>query len=86
MARKRAKGEGTIRKRADGLWEARLPVPGGTPKSFYGKTQAEAVEKRAEAKRALDDGYSLDSGKQTVGEYLERWLEGPLSSSVSPKT
>lgn len=73
MAKKRAKGEGTIRKRADGLWEARLSVPGRrTPKSFYGKTQAEAVKKRAEAKRALEDGYSLDSRNQTVGEYLER--------------
>jgi hypothetical protein len=44
MARKkRASGEGTIRKRPNGLWEARLSVPGQyKTKSFYGKTQADA--------------------------------------------
>ncbi len=79
---KRASGEGTIRKRPDGLWEARLSVPGRKPKSFYGKTQAEALRKRAEAKRALEDGLSFDSREQTVGHYLERWLDGPLKQTV----
>jgi hypothetical protein len=47
MTRKRANGEGTIRKRPNGLWEARLSTPGHyRAKSFYGKTQAEARRKR----------------------------------------
>ena len=80
--KKRASGEGTVRKRPDGLWEARLSTPGHRPKSFYGKTQAEALSKRAEAKKALEDGLSFDSREQTVEQYLERWLDGPLKQSV----
>lgn len=85
--KKRADGEGSIRKRPNGTWEARLSIPGQyKTKSFYGKTQAEARRKRAEAEKALEDGHPLDSQKQTVGEYLEGWLEGPLKTSVAPKT
>ena len=87
MARKRAKGEGTIRKRTDGLWEARLSVPGRrTPKSFYGKTQAEALRKREEAKAQVDRGIDFDAGRLTLGEYMERWLSGPLKQSVWART
>jgi integrase len=88
MARKkRASGEGTIRKRPNGLWEARLSISGQyRTKSFYGKTQAEAHRKREEARKALEAGHSLDSQRQTVGEYLEGWIEGPLNGSVAPKT
>ena len=72
MARKRAKGEGTIRKRTDGLWEARLSVPGRrTPKSFYGKTQAEALRKRDEAKAQVDRGIE----RSLVGECNETVVE-----------
>ncbi len=85
--KKRADGEGSIRKRPNGTWEARLSIPGQyKTKSFYGKTQAEARRKRAEAEKALEAGHPLDSQKQTVGEYLEGWLEGPLKTSVAPKT
>src|SRR5215217_2680824 len=88
MARKkRASGEGTIRKRPNGLWEARLSISGQyRTKSFYGKTQADARRKREEARKALDAGHSLDSQRQTVGEYLQGWIDGPLKGSVAPKT
>ena len=88
MARKkRASGEGTIRKLPNGLWEARLSISGQyRTKSFYGKTQAEARRKREEARKTLGAGHSLDSQRQTVGEYLEGWIEGPLKGSVAPKT
>jgi integrase len=87
MARKkRAKGEGTIRKRSDGLWEARLSIPGRNPKSFYGKTQAEALRKRDEAKAGLGGGLDFDPDRLTLGEYMERWLEGPLKRSVATST
>jgi hypothetical protein len=86
-SKKRASGEGTIRKRSNGLWEARLSIPGQyKTKSFYGKTQADARRKREEARKALEAGHSLDSQRQTVGEYLEGWIEGPLKGSVAPKT
>ena len=50
MAKKRANGEGSIRKRKDGRWEGRYTA-GHTPegKAIYlnvlGKTQTEVVEK-----------------------------------------
>ena len=50
MARKRANGEGNIRKRSNGTWEARItvgvnPETGKTiSKSIYGKTQKEVRE------------------------------------------
>ena len=84
--RKRASGEGTIRKRADGLWEVRLSITGRSPKSFYGKTQAEALRKRDEAKGRLADGFDFDADRLTLGEYMERWLEGPLKRSVATST
>lgn len=49
--RRRAKGEGTVRERSDGLWEAREPpedVPfGEKPRSFYGKSKSEAAASSA---------------------------------------
>lgn len=50
--RKAANGEGGLYHRKDGLWEARITIgrDSGTgkliQKSFYGKTQAEARQKR----------------------------------------
>ena len=53
MARKRANGEGSIRKRSNGTWEARI-ITGVDPKSgkmisksLYGKTQKDVREKMA---------------------------------------
>jgi integrase len=87
MARKRGNGEGTIRKRPDGLWEARLSVPGRrAPKSFYGKTQAEALKRRDEAKAQLNNGIDFDADRLTLGEYMERWLGGPLKQAVWIRT
>ena len=55
MAKKRANGEGSIRKRKDGRWEGRYTA-GHDPetgkaivKNVLGKTQAEAKEKLKEA-------------------------------------
>ena len=55
MAKKRANGEGNIRKRKDGRWEGRYtaghdPVTGKQIfKNVLGKTQAEVKEKLAKA-------------------------------------
>src|ERR671916_2883929 len=88
--RRRAKGEGTVRERSDGLWEAREPpevVPfGEKPRSFYGKSKAEAVRRLREAMRDREQGYSADIDRLTIGRYLEDWVEGPLRESVSEKT
>ena len=61
MAKKRANGEGSIRKRSDGRWEGRYTA-GYDPetgkritKNVLGKTQAEVKEKLS---KAIEDGYT----------------------------
>ena len=63
MAKKRANGEGSIRKRADGRWEGRYTAgyhpETGTRiiKNVLGKTQAECT---AKLKKAIEESQALD--------------------------
>jgi|DewCreStandDraft_2_1066082.scaffolds.fasta_scaffold00007_366 integrase len=85
--RKRGNGEGSIRQRTqDGLWEARITLPNGVRKSFYGRTRAEVVKKLTAAKRTLDQGLPITTGRNTVGDFLKRWLEEVARPSVRPST
>ena len=72
MARKRANGEGTIRKRADGSWEARYMVD-GKRHSIYGRTQAEARTKLAEVSVTIDHGDYREDSALTLGQWLTMW-------------
>ena len=81
MAKKRANGEGNIRKRSDGRWEGRYTA-GYHPdtgkriiKNVLGRTQAEV---KAKLKKAIEEAGSLDvakAGKYTVAEWLRLWFE-----------
>ena len=66
MPKRRANGEGNIRKRKDGRWEGRYTV-GHDPetgkaiiKNVLGKTQAEVKEK---LKKAIEENVGIDYGK-----------------------
>ena len=66
MARRRANGEGSIRKRSDGSWEGRITIgydPFGKQvmKSVYGRTQRDVKEKL----ERLKDDLEGKSSKQT---------------------
>ena len=90
--KKNASGAGTIRKRADGRWEARFttgfdPVSGKqVQKSIYGKTQKEVREQLAQVTTELDSGTYIEPVKDTVGEWLDTWLETYVRYSVKPYT
>ena len=81
MPKRRANGEGNIRKRKDGRWEGRYTV-GHDPetgkaiiKNVLGKTQAAVKEK---LKKALEENVGIDYGRAktyTVGNWLEVWYE-----------
>lgn len=71
---KRANGEGNIKHRKDGTWEAHLIV-NGKRRSVYGKTQAEVVQKLKDLKSARDDGIDLDAAKMTVAQWLDIWMQ-----------
>ena len=92
MAKKRANGEGSIRKRKDGRWEGRYtaghdPVTGKTIyKNVLGRTQAEVKEK---LKRAIEDSAKLDMskvGQYTVGQWMDVWFENYAKIKVRPSS
>ena len=76
MAKKRANGEGNIRKRKDGRWEGRFtaghdPITGKQIfKNVLVKTQAKVKEK---LKKALEECKKVDNtraGKYTVAGWM----------------
>jgi integrase len=74
MAR-RGNNEGTISKRVDGRWEARVSLPNGKRKCFYGKTREEVRKQMQEALHDAQKGVLPADGRQTVKQYLEYWLD-----------
>ena len=81
MAKKRANGEGSIRKKPSGRWEGRYtqgidPVTGrAIQKSVSAKTQAECKEKLAKAIRE-NRGVPLNhTGDYTAAEWCRLWFE-----------
>jgi len=73
---KRGNGEGTIRQRTDGNWEARVALEGGKRKSFYGKTRHEVASKLAAATRDRDRGLHIATDeRQTVKSFATGWLD-----------
>ena len=92
MAKKRANGEGNIRKRKDGRWERRYTAgrdsETGKPiyKNVLGRTQAEAKSK---LKAAIEESKSLDvtkTGKYTVGAWMDEWFENYAKIKVRPSS
>jgi len=77
---KRLNGEGSIRKRPDGLWEQTIMV-GYTPqgkrkrKSFYGKTQKIVKDKVEEFKRQQALGVTIEPDIR-FSEWADKWYEG----------
>ncbi len=84
MAR-RANGEGTISQRRDGRWWARITLPDGRRKAFYGKTRQEVAQQLAQALHARHQGLPLASERQTVGQYLTWWLT-TAQPTLRPRT
>ena len=92
MGKKRANGEGSIRKRSDGRWEGRYTA-GYNPetgkritKNVLGKTQAEVKEKLA---KAIEESKKLDivrSDEYTIAEWLRLWYELYAKPNIHPTT
>lgn len=98
MAGRSAKGTGTIRKKTvtrNGkkyeYWEARY-TEGADPgtgkqvqRSITGKTQKEVAQKLKAATAAIDSGTYTAPSKQTLGQWLDVWIE-TYCGSVKPRT
>ena len=81
IPKRRANGEGNIRKRKDGRWEGRYtaghdPITGKQIfKNVLGKTQAEVKDKLNTALEELKRIDVIVSDQMTTGEWLDTWLE-----------
>ena len=86
---RRGRGEGTIFKRADGRWEARLDLGWRNGKrqrkSFLGRTRQAVARALAVAKVRADRGLPVPHDRQTVEQYLARWLL-TVRPNVRPRT
>ena len=90
MARKRNAGEGSIFQRSDGRWCAQLDLgwrDGKRVRSYiYGTTAQEGQDKLLKARSDLAAGLPVAVERQSVGQYLDRWLEDSVKPSVRPAT
>ena len=90
MAKRRANGEGNIRKRKDGRWEGRYTAGYDSEtgkrvtKNVLGRTQAEVKEK---LKSAIGDSQRLDiskAGNYTVATWVRTWYEVYAEPRIRP--
>ena len=93
MGKKRANGEGSIRKRSsDGRWEGRFVVDHhpDTGKAIYknvlGKTQAEVREKMKKAMEEMAGLQVYKAGQYTFGQWMDVWFENYATVKVRPSS
>lgn len=96
--RGRGAGEGSIFKRNDGRWAGTISLGWRdgrrVRKSYYGATQAEVIDKIAEAKANLKRGLPLDAPKTppptpdapTLGGFLADFLQNTVRLQVKPRS
>jgi integrase len=89
--RRRANGEGSVSRRADGRWVATISI--GRDKNgriqrraVYGRTQREAVAHLRKLQADLASGAPVTPDKTRLGEFLDRWLEDAARPCVAFNT
>src|SRR5687767_15326014 len=91
-AKRRGNHEGSITKRADGRWMARItierdPVTGKLRRlCLYGRTRQEVANQLARTLSDVGRGSLVAPHKLTLGEWLETWLKDYKEPSVPPVT
>lgn len=91
MAKKRGQNEGSIRKRKDGTWEARVTVgilANGKQnrKSLYGKTRQEVSAKMTDLLNNLQKGLITNPTEITLDEWLDYYMLEYKKRYVKPTT
>lgn len=89
--RRRADGEGTIYKRADGRWEGRLSLgkaPDGRRRRHvvYGRTRNDVVDALRRARNRVEDGEPPTDSSTTVADHLRWWADHVLPGTVRETT
>ena len=80
---RRSAGEGQIRRRPNGTWEARYVAADGHRRSLYRRTKREATDALRDALGQAQAGIVPVDRRLTTAAYLDAWLE---SLSVRPRT
>src|SRR5262245_59202842 len=88
---KRANGEGSVYQReSDGLWVAKVSIPGTLPTKYicrYRKTQKEALAKLQELQQQVRiNSVPIAPLRMTVAEYLDSWLADYVKGKLEPQT
>jgi integrase len=87
---KRAKSEGSVFRRADGRWVAKLSLGRDDRgkrlrKTVYGQTQSEALAKLDELRQQFKRGGKAIANKDSLAAFLKSWLES-VKLHNQPKT
>src|SRR5215472_2484301 len=90
MGKIRHRNEGSIFQRADGRWCAQLDLGWQSGrrarKYIYGATAQEVQDELLKARTDRAKGFPVESGRQTVEQFLRDWLENTARPSVRPAT
>ena len=89
--KRRPQGDGTIRKRSDGRWEARIIVGhknDGSPmyKSAFAKTQKSALKELHQLIDLYRDVDLTEESRMTLGEWMDKWLDEYMIFTVREST
>lgn len=90
MAKRRANGEGTVTKRADGRYQAAAYVyrPDGTRmrRFVYGKSREDVASKLTQIQEMTRQGIPAASSTMAFGDYLTYWLSAIAPQRLKPAT
>ena len=89
--KRRPQGDGTIRKRKDGRWEARIIVGhknDGSPmyKSAFAKTQKSALKELHKLIELYRDIDLTEESRMTLGEWMDKWLDEYMIFAIREST
>ncbi len=89
--KRRPQGDGTIRKRSDGRWEARIIIGhknDGTPmyKSAFAKTQKSALKQLHQLIELYRDVDLTEDCRMTLGEWMDKWLDEYMIFTIREST
>ena len=89
-SKRRGAGEGLIRLRKDGRWEARISLGWEAGKrltrSYFGASMPVVQDKLLKARTDHSAGLPVKVEKQTVGEFLQHWTRDAVAPSVRALT
>lgn len=86
MAKRRAKGEGSIFKEQSGFWRAHITLPDGSRKYKRSKRQSVVREWLQEQRQAIQTNLPLKDDRILFGDYLDHFVKSVVVHTLAPST